>query len=214
MLQAAAEKAFTACWCYLELHWAHSWTGVSGYSDKAREESFICVPCCSRTCFSYPAGLSVSLHVCMRMCTTLPLNAECFNRSMIASVVYHITCVLLSPSWCCVRMHGFVSVLPSAGKNTSPCAGGESGVPGADNRWRPVSEDCLVMIWETVRFLTSGDPPRNTGFSWPWASLGTRTDTRKRSVEMSKNDRPDPENGCHTHCSRHLRLAGLFMIAF
>lgn len=41
---------------------------------------------------------------------------------------------------------GWGGVLPSAGKNTSPCAGGERGVPGSDNRWRPVSDDCLVMI--------------------------------------------------------------------
>lgn len=64
-------------------------------------------------------------------------------------------------------------VLPSIGKNTSPCAGGESGVPGSDNRWRPVSDDCLVMICDTVRVLVCGDPPRNTGFSWPRASLHT-----------------------------------------
>lgn len=66
-------------------------------------------------------------------------------------------------------------VLPSIGKNTSPCAGGESGVPGSDNRWRPVSDDCLVMICDTVRVLVCGDPPRNTGFSWPRASLHTLT---------------------------------------
>lgn len=66
-------------------------------------------------------------------------------------------------------------VLPSIGKNTSPCAGGESGVPGSDNRWRPVSDDCLVMICDTVRVLVCGDPPRNTGFSWPRASLHTYT---------------------------------------
>lgn len=65
--------------------------------------------------------------------------------------------------------------LPSIGKKTSPCAGGESGVPGSDNRWRPVSEDCLAMICDTVRVLVCGDPPRNTGFSWPRASLHTQT---------------------------------------
>lgn len=77
-------------------------------------------------------------------------------------------------------------VLPSAGKNTSPCAGGERGVPGSDNRWRPVSDDCLVMIWETVRVFVSGDPPRNTGFSWPRASLNTHTHTWRRSMITSE----------------------------
>lgn len=66
-------------------------------------------------------------------------------------------------------------VLPSIGKNTSPCAGGERGVPSSDNRWRPVSDDCLVMICDTVLVLVCGDPPRNTGFSWPRASLHTQT---------------------------------------
>lgn len=68
-------------------------------------------------------------------------------------------------------------VLPSIGKNTSPWTGGERGVPGSDNRWRPVSEDCLVIIWDTVRVLICGDPPRNTGFSWPRASLNTDAQT-------------------------------------
>lgn len=65
------------------------------------------------------------------------------------------------------RRSGDSGMGSSAGKNTSPCPGGEKGVPGSDSRWRPVSEDCLVMIWDTVRVFTSGDPPRNTGFSWP-----------------------------------------------
>lgn len=44
------------------------------------------------------------------------------------------------------RRSGDSGMGSSAGKNTSPCPGGESGVPGSDSRWRPVSEDCLVMI--------------------------------------------------------------------
>lgn len=64
------------------------------------------------------------------------------------------------------------SVLPSIGKKTSPCAEGVMGVPGSDNRRRPVPEDCLVIIWVTV--FTRGDSRRNTGFSWPWASLKTK----------------------------------------
>lgn len=76
--------------------------------------------------------------------------------------------------------------LPSIGKNTSPWAGGERGVPGSDNRWRPVSEDCLAMIWETVRVLICGDPPRNTGFSWPRASLNTHVH-KKESSQLWEN---------------------------
>jgi len=47
---------------------------------------------------------------------------------------------------------------------------GENGVPGSDRRWRPVSEDCLI-IWDTVRGLGCGESPKNTGFSWACASL-------------------------------------------
>lgn len=71
-------------------------------------------------------------------------------------------------------------LLPSTGKNTSPCAGGDRGVPGSDNKWRPVSEDCLAIIWDTVRVLICGEPPRKTGFSWPWTSLHTRTNIQNK----------------------------------
>lgn len=88
-----------------------------------------------------------------------------------------ISCVCVCMSVCyilCVR------VLPCSGKKTTPCAGGDRGVPGSDrSRCRPVSEDCLVMIWDTVLVLAwpGGETPRNTGFSWPAASL--RRDTHR-----------------------------------
>lgn len=113
---------------------------------------------------------------------------------------YSMSPVLLCLSWpasmqyqlllCCHDVCVCVCALPSIGKNTSPCPGGERGVPGSDNRWRPVSEACLVMIWETVLVLICGEPPRNTGFSWPRASLCTctnsHTQTRKETTQMSK----------------------------
>lgn len=76
-------------------------------------------------------------------------------------------------------------MVSSIGKNTSPWIGGVKGVPGSDKRWRPVSEDCLVMIWETVRVLICGDPPRNTGFSWPWASLSILTSSCARLLDWA-----------------------------
>lgn len=76
-------------------------------------------------------------------------------------------------------------MVSSIGKKTSPCAGGDRGVPGSDKRWRPVSDDCLVMIWETVRVFDCGDPPRNTGFSWPRASLSIRTSSCARLLDWA-----------------------------
>lgn len=85
-----------------------------------------------------------------------------------------------------------VCVLPCTGKKTSPCGGGESGVPGSDSRWRPDSEDCLVMIWDTVWVFTWGEPPRNMGFSWPSASLNTHkqeTQTHDASKISNRYDK-------------------------
>lgn len=60
---------------------------------------------------------------------------------------------------------------------------GVNGVPGSDRRWRPVSDDCL-MIWDTVRGLGCGDSPKNTGFSCPCASLERDRDLMKIFVYM------------------------------
>lgn len=104
------------------------------------------------------------------ICTTkaVSVHCDCYISLVISGFDLNIGSYsnITEEYWC---------LLPSAGKNTSPCAGGDIGVPGSDNKWRPVSEDCLAMIWETVRVLICGEPPKKTGFSCPWASLDTQT---------------------------------------
>lgn len=95
----------------------------------------------------------------------------CVSVRVVILHMFLVTCVTVTSFWNWITVSCLCHcVVPCAGKNNSPWMFGESGVPGSDRRWRPVSDDCL-MIWDTVRDLGCGESPKNTGFSCPCASL-------------------------------------------
>lgn len=113
------------------------------------------------------------VHICLRLGTFKHHRHVC---ACACSDSPHVSCHLRDGDKLLELDYSFMFVclclcaIPCAGKNNSPWMFGVSGVPGSDRRWRPVSDDCL-MIWDTVRGLGCGESPKNTGFSCACASL-------------------------------------------